>query len=222
MEKRKILVVDDEEDICAILKFNLEKAGYSVETASSAEEALALDVRGFACILLDVMMGRMSGFEMAEKLKSDPATRSIPILFLTARDTEEDTVKGLELGADDYIAKPFSLKEVLARVKAVLRRAGTSASVPDGLVIEDGRKQVLVDGSEVSLTKTEYDILKLLKNSPGRVFSRQDILEKVWPEDVIVTERSVDVAIARLRKKIGPFGSRISSRHGFGYRYDES
>lgn len=223
MDRKRILVVDDEEDICAILKFNLEKAGYDVATAFSAEEALEINILAFDCLLLDVMMGKMSGFEMAAKIKSDPKTERIPIIFLTARGTEEDTVRGLELGADDYISKPFSLKEVLARVKAVLRRAKEAAPHvdSDGIVILDGRKKVLVDGREVPLTRTEYDVLKLLKGSPGMVFSRQDILEKVWPDEVIVTERSVDVAIARLRKKIGVHGPRISSRHGFGYCYDE-
>lgn len=223
MDRKRILVVDDEEDICAILKFNLEKAGYDVATAFSAEEALEMDIPAFDCLLLDIMMGRMSGFEMAAKIKSDPQTERIPIIFLTARGTEEDTVRGLELGADDYISKPFSLKEVLARVKAVLRRAKETEPrlESNGIVIQDGKKKVLVDGREVSLTRTEYDVLKLLKGSPGMVFSRQDILEKVWPDEVIVTERSVDVAIARLRKKIGAYGPRISSRHGFGYCYDE-
>ena len=219
----RILVVDDEEDICAILKFNLSKEGYDVVTANSAEEALALDVKSFNLLLLDVMMGGMSGFEMTEKLKSDPGTAGIPVIFITARDTEDDAVEGLDLGADDYISKPFSIREVLSRVRAVLRRSGSAraADTNAGIFIDDEKKVVTVDGAAVSLTRIEYEIFKLLFTNKGKVFPREDILSKVWPDDVIVTDRTVDVNITRLRKKIGEYGDRIVSRHGFGYLYEE-
>ena len=218
----RILVVDDEEDICAILKFNLSKEGYDVVTSNSAEEALALDVKSFNLLLLDVMMGGMSGFEMTGKLKSDPETAGIPVIFITARDTEDDAVEGLDLGADDYISKPFSIREVLSRVRAVLRRSGAaSADTNTGIFIDDEKKVVTVDGAAVSRTRIEYEIFKLLFTNKGKVFPREDILSKVWPDDVIVTDRTVDVNITRLRKKIGEYGERIVSRHGFGYFYEE-
>lgn len=215
----RILVVDDEEDICAILKFNLSKAGYDVSTANSAEEALSLDVTSFDLLLLDVMMGGMSGFELTRKLKADPATESVPVMFITAKDTENDAVEGLDIGADDYISKPFSVREVVSRVRAVLRR--TAVRKDSGLSIDDEKKVVSVDGSPVSLTRIEYDIFKLLFINKGKVFPREEILSSVWPDDVIVTDRTVDVNITRLRKKIGEYGDRIVSRHGFGYYYDE-
>lgn len=217
----RILVVDDEEDICAILKFNLSKEGYEVVTANSAEEALTLDIASFNLLLLDVMMGGMSGFELTGKLKTDPKTAGVPVIFITARDTEDDAVEGLDLGADDYISKPFSIREVISRVKAVLRRTATKADSRAGIFIDDEKKVVTVDGAAVALTRIEYEIFKLLFTNKGKVFPREDILSKVWPDDVIVTDRTVDVNITRLRKKIGEYGNRIVSRHGFGYLYEE-
>lgn len=217
----RILVVDDEEDICAILKFNLSREGYEVVTANSAEEALTLDIASFDLLLLDVMMGGMSGFELTGKLKTDPKTAGVPVIFITARDTEDDAVEGLDLGADDYISKPFSIREVISRVKAVLRRTATKADSRAGIFIDDEKKVVTVDGAAVALTRIEYEIFKLLFTNKGKVFPREDILSKVWPDDVIVTDRTVDVNITRLRKKIGEYGNRIVSRHGFGYLYEE-
>lgn len=217
----RILVVDDEEDICAILKFNLSKEGYEVVTANSAEEALTLDIASFNLLLLDVMMGGMSGFELTGKLKTDPKTAGVPVIFITARDTEDDAVEGLDLGADDYISKPFSIREVVSRVKAVLRRTAAIPDASTGIFIDDEKKAVTVDGSAVALTRIEYEIFKLLFTNKGKVFPREDILSKVWPDDVIVTDRTVDVNITRLRKKIGEYGNRIVSRHGFGYLYEE-
>ncbi len=217
----RILVVDDEEDICAILKFNLSREGYEVVTANSAEEALTLDIASFDLLLLDVMMGGMSGFELTGKLKTDPKTGGVPVIFITARDTEDDAVEGLDLGADDYISKPFSIREVISRVKAVLRRTATKADSRAGIFIDDEKKVVTVDGAAVALTRIEYEIFKLLFTNKGKVFPREDILSKVWPDDVIVTDRTVDVNITRLRKKIGEYGNRIVSRHGFGYLYEE-
>lgn len=217
----RILVVDDEEDICAILKFNLSKEGYEVVTANSAEEALTLDIASFNLLLLDVMMGGMSGFELTGKLKTDPKTAGVPVIFITARDTEDDAVEGLDLGADDYISKPFSIREVVSRVKAVLRRTAAIPDASTGIFIDDEKKVVTVDGAAVALTRIEYEIFSLLFTNKGKVFPREDILSKVWPDDVIVTDRTVDVNITRLRKKIGEYGNRIVSRHGFGYLYEE-
>lgn len=217
----RILVVDDEEDICAILKFNLSKEGYEVVNANSAEEALTLDIASFNLLLLDVMMGGMSGFELTGKLKTDPKTAGVPVIFITARDTEDDAVEGLDLGADDYISKPFSIREVVSRVKAVLRRTAAIPDASTGIFIDDEKKVVTVDGAAVALTRIEYEIFRLLFTNKGKVFPREDILSKVWPDDVIVTDRTVDVNITRLRKKIGEYGNRIVSRHGFGYLYEE-
>lgn len=217
----RILVVDDEQDICDILKFNLSKEGYEVSTANSAEEAMELDLASFDLLLLDVMMGGMSGFEFTQRLKSCPCTSGVPVIFITARDTEDDAVEGLELGADDYISKPFSIREVLSRVKAVLRRTSGGHSLSEEVSIDDSRKVVTVRGTEISLTRIEYEIFKLLFSNEGKVFSREDILSRVWPDDVIVTDRAVDVNITRLRKKIGEYGGRIVSRHGFGYLYEK-
>ena len=225
-KKYKILVVDDEDDLCEILKFNLETEGYQVTTAPSAEDALKLDISSFDLLLLDVMMGGMSGFAMAKQLKANPATANVPIIFLTARDTENDTVTGFNLGADDYISKPFSLREVLVRVRAVLRRTserqGVEASVLryQGLEMNLDKKTVSIDGEDVPFTKTEFELLHLLLEEKGRVFSRQELIDKVWPQDVLVLDRTVDVNITRLRKKIGRFAKCIVTRLGFGYYFD--
>lgn len=223
----RILVVDDEEDLCEILKFNLETEGYKVVTANSAEEALTLDVGSFDLLLLDVMMGGMSGFAMARKLKADDSTAIIPIIFLTARDTENDTLTGFNLGADDYISKPFSIREVLVRIRAVLRRsAEVQGQKPhaviryQGLELNLNKKTVSIDGTDVPFTKTEFELLKLLLEERGRVFSRQELIDRVWPKDVLVLDRTVDVNITRLRKKIGRFAKCIVTRLGFGYYFD--
>ena len=222
-----ILVVDDEQDLCEILKFNLETDGYTVETANSAEEALNMDVAGFDLLLLDVMMGGMSGFAMARKLKEDPATKNIPVVFLTARDTENDTVTGFNLGADDYISKPFSIREVLVRIRAVLRRTAEKNNEQQanvlryqGLELNLDKKTVSIDGEDVPFTKTEFEILHLLLDEKGRVFSRQELIDRIWPKDVLVLDRTVDVNITRLRKKIGKFSKCIVTRLGFGYYFD--
>ena len=225
-QKYKILVVDDEQDLLEILKFNLETEGYEVETATSAEEALTLDIGSFNLMLLDVMMGGMSGFAMARKLKDNPATAAIPIIFLTARDTENDTLTGFSLGADDYISKPFSIREVLVRVRAVIRRtadpAATQANVLryQGIEMNLDKKTVTIEGKDVPFTKTEFELLHLLLEERGRVFSRQELIDRVWPKDVLVLDRTVDVNITRLRKKIGPFAKCIVTRLGFGYYFD--
>ena len=224
----RILAVDDEQDLCETLKFNLETEGYEVETANSAEEAIVLDIPSYDLLLLDVMMGEMSGFALAKKLKADERTSNIPIIFLTARDTENDTVTGFNLGADDYISKPFSIREVLVRIRAVLRRTtpqqeegGKNILKFQGLVLDLDKKTVTIEGEPVAFTKTEFEILHTLLDERGRVFSRQELINRVWPSDVLVLDRTVDVNITRLRKKIGPFAKCIVTRLGFGYLFEE-
>lgn len=224
----RILIVDDEQDLCEILKFNLETEGYQVETANSAEEALEKDIASYNLLLLDVMMGGMSGFQLAKQLKNSEVTAHIPIIFLTARDTENDTVTGFNLGADDYISKPFSIREVMVRVRAVLRRTASrleGAEEPavisyQGLLLNLDKKSVSVDGEDVPFTKTEFELLRLLLEERGRVFSRQELIDRVWPKDVLVLDRTVDVNITRMRKKIGKFAKCIVTRLGFGYYFD--
>ena len=227
MNKYRILVVDDEEDLCEILKFNLENEGYEVDTANSSEEALQMGISKYNLLLLDVMMGEISGFKMARMLKQDKKTAHVPIIFITAKDTENDTITGFNLGADDYISKPFSLREVSARVKAVLRRtsAAETERLPEQLiyktlVLDITQKKVSIDGEEAPLTKKEFEILLLLLQNKGRVFSREDILNKVWSDEVYVLDRTIDVNITRLRKKIGDYGKRIVTRLGYGYCFE--
>ena len=225
--KYKLLVVDDEQDLCEILKFNLETEGYTVDTANSAEEALSMGVEKYDLLLLDVMMGGMSGFAMAKKIKSEPLTEHIPIIFLTAKDTENDTVTGFNLGADDYISKPFSIREVTVRVRAVLRRTQEGGTRQQsniinyqGLELNLDKKTVSIDGEDIPFTKTEFEILHLLLDERGKVFSRQELIDRIWPKDVLVLDRTVDVNITRLRKKIGRFSKCIVTRLGFGYYFD--
>ena len=229
----KILVVDDEQDICEILQYNLETEGYEVLTANSAEEALTLPLEECALILLDVMMEQMSGFQLARRLKDNAPTSHIPIIFITALDDEDNTVKGLNIGADDYMTKPLSMREVKARVRAVLRRAAaappTEKSEPaetgelryEGLVLNLDAKSASADGQELALTKLELELLELFLRNPGKVFGRGDLLERCWPDDVLVLDRTVDVNITRLRKKIGRYGKQIKTRVGYGYCFEK-
>lgn len=221
MQKR-ILVVDDELDLREILQCNLEAAGYEVDTAASAEEALTLIDRAPDLLLLDVMMGGMSGFALAEKLRVEHAS-AVPIIFLTAKDTEDDLLQGFSVGADDYISKPFSLQEVLARVRAVLRRTGQAEATSnkshacDLLSLDSHRKMVRIGEDEIPLSKKEFGILNILVSNPGRVFSREEILAEVWQGESFVLDRTVDVHIAHVRKKLGEMGNRIVNRQGHGY-----
>ena len=223
----RILVVDDEEDLCEILRFNLEIEGYTVDTAFSAEEALQMDLTSYDLFLLDVMMGEISGFKMARMLQQDPKTASIPIIFLTAKDTENDLLTGFNLGADDYISKPFSIRQVIARVKAVLRRtqttqkeAPTDLLTYETLTLDTRRIKATVDGEEIQLTKKEFEILRLLLAHRGNVLSREEILSHIWKDEVYVLDRTIDVNITRLRKKIGRYGKNIVTRLGFGYCFE--
>ena len=221
---KKLLIVDDEPDLREILQFNLESAGYEVDAAASAEEALALLGPTHALILLDVMMGGMSGFRMAEKVRRELHS-DIPIIFLTAKGSENDMLTGFSSGADDYIAKPFSVHEVLARVKAVLRRAhGDDSTVPvitqGSISVDSVRKVAQVGGQDIRLSPKEFGILWLLVSNVGRVFSREEILAHVWHGEAYVLDRTVDVHVARIRRKLGDEGYRIVNRQGYGYCFE--
>ncbi len=227
----KILVVDDELDICEILKYNLETEGFEVDTACSAEEALEMPLQDYSLILLDVMMGEMSGFQMVRRLKNNSSTARIPIIFVTALDGEDNMVKGLNIGADDYIAKPLSMKEVKARVRAVLRRSfqpqqtmvphDESKIVYEGIVLDLSLKTVTCDGQKLVFTKLEFELLSFFLQHPNKVFSREDLLKYCWPREVVVLDRTVDVNITRLRKKIGRYGKQIKTRVGYGYCFEK-
>ena len=225
MSRKNILVVDDEKDLCEILTFNLKHHGFEVDSANSAEEALSqLGNTEYRLILLDVMMAGMSGFKMAEHLREN-GDRT-PIIFLTARDTENDLLTGFSVGGDDYISKPFSIKEVLARVEAVIKRSEVyeaplrEAIHIDQLSIDVTGKRATISGKAIELTKTEFEILYHLVSNAGRIYSRQNILDIVWPDDSYVLERTVDVHLARLRKKLGEYGQRIKNRSGYGYFFE--
>lgn len=229
----KILVVDDEQDICEILQYNLENEGYEVDVANSAEEALQLPLVDYALILLDVMMGEMSGFQMARWLKDVPDTAAIPIIFITALDDEDNMVKGLNIGGDDYIAKPLSMKEVKARVKAVLRRSASTNKpnesskeqadtiLYEGIILCLDSKTATLDGNDLPLTRLEFELLSLLLQNPNRVFPREELLKRCWPQDAYVLDRTVDVNITRLRKKLGSYGNQIKTRIGYGYIFEK-
>ncbi|GAB6121520.1 response regulator transcription factor [Dysgonomonas termitidis] len=220
-----ILIVDDEPDIREILQFNLQNEGYNIDLAESSEQAVKMLTPKHRLILLDVMMGGISGFKFADQLRKDG--NSIPIIFLTAKDTENDMLTGFSIGGDDYISKPFSIKEVVARVRSVLKRTENQSNAAqknlltvNNLEIDFDTKTVTVDKEVVELTKTEFNILVLLVQNTGRIFSRTDILDKAWKDDGIVLERTVDVHIARLRKKIGAYGDYIVNRTGYGYTFN--
>lgn len=228
MAKEKILVVDDEEDILDLLNFNLSREGYQVVCVASGEEALkACESQVPDVLLLDLMLPGMDGLEVARRLKGNLKTRDIPIVMLTAKGEEADIVTGLELGADDYITKPFSPRILLARVRAVLRRKEkqppseeTSLRIHE-IQIHPGRREVLVQGKAVSLTFTEFGILNYLARRPGWVFTRAQIVDAIRGDDYPVTDRSVDVQIVGLRKKLGPAGKVIETVRGVGYRFKE-
>ncbi|MBR5283302.1 MAG: response regulator transcription factor [Alistipes sp.] len=230
MAAERILIVDDEETLCEVLKLNLENEGYDVDIAFSAEEALTLDLRSYSLILLDIMMGEISGIKMAKMLKADVTTANIPIIFCTARDTEDDMVMGLNLGADDYIMKPYTIRNVIARVKSVLRRTaghkGQTTQVEnthilevEGLKLDLEFKRCTVDGVEVKLARKEFELLAYLISHRGKILSREQILSKVWSDEVVVLDRTIDVNITRVRSKIGSYGSHIVTRSGFGYGF---
>lgn len=236
----KILVVDDEEDLCEILQYNLEQAGYLVDVAYSAEEALKEDLSRYRLFLLDVMMGEISGFKLGAMIKSNEQTKNIPIIYLTAKDTETDKLRGFDIGADDYISKPFSINEVLARVKAVIKRTSfaiNSENVVDEqtiaerdgddessvsfetLVLNMSNKTVTIDSNEINLTKKEFEILALFLKKKDTVFTREQLIEAIWNGDTDMSDRTIDVNITRLRKKIEPYNKHLVTRQGYGYYF---
>ncbi|MCM1450199.1 MAG: response regulator transcription factor [Clostridiales bacterium] len=231
----RILVIDDEESICEILKYNLEKEGYDVDTVYSAEEALTLDIKLYQLLIVDIMMDRMSGFDLVKRLKNSQATERIPVIFCSALSGEDDTVMGLNIGADDYIRKPFNIGEVVARVRSVLRRSQigeqTATHIKEGnyepditfktLRIDRNQKQCFINGKLVQLTRNEFDILLFFLEHRNRIHSRQDIIQNVWGKGAVVVNRSVDVNIARLRGKLGEYVQHITTRPGFGYGFKE-
>jgi DNA-binding response OmpR family regulator len=222
---KKILIVDDEEDLCEILQYNLDNAGFITGVAHSAEEAITMPVHEYDLLLLDVMMGPISGFKLADMLRKEQ-NNPVPIIFLTAKDTENDLLTGFSLGADDYISKPFSINELTARVKAVLKRSDrgkSKSNAPDrygDIELDTVRKRVIIGDDKIELTRKEFEILKLLIESQGKIFSREDILDIVWEKDVIVTNRTVDVNITRLRNKLGKHGASIKNKTGYGYYFE--
>ena len=215
------MIVDDEETLCEARRTYAVLEGYDADTALSAEEALLLDLENYDLLLLDIMMDRMSGTELAARLKSNPRTAHIPIIFLTAKDNEEDMVSGLKIGADDYIVKPYSVKSVMARIEAVLRRAHMHRQATVGVECNRETLACTVDGNLVRLPRKEFEILALMLENPGRIFSREEIMQRIWPDRVVVADRSVDVHITRLRGKIAPYGRNIVSRSGYGYGWQD-
>jgi len=223
--KHHILLVEDDETLCETLQFNLEIEGYDADVAYSAEDALKMSLESYDLILLDVMMGEISGFKFAQMLKADTKTANVPVIFCTARDSEDDMVAGFNIGADDYIYKPYTIRNLLTRIKAVLRRVdnssnqhlNNSAVAAEGVQIDTQLKRCLVDGRDAGLVKKEFEILSLLLSNQGRVFSREEILQRVWKGEVVVTDRTVDVNITRIRHKINPYGTHIITRPGYGY-----
>lgn len=228
MDTQKILVVDDEEILCEVLKLNLENENYEVDIAESAEQAMSLNLSQYDLILLDIMMGEISGVQMAKMMKKNPATAQIPIIFCTAKDTEDDMIMGLNLGADDYITKPYTVRNVIARVKSVLRRTSKTTSekteperyTVEGLVVDKLLMRCTVDNEEVKLAKKEFELLTFLISHRGRIYSREEILERVWKGETIVLDRTIDVNVTRLRQKIGKYGKYIITRSGFGYGFN--
>lgn len=220
----RILVVDDEQSICLVLKLNLQLSGYEVDTATSAEQALKLPLERYDLLLLDVMLERMDGYELARQIRQHDQWRNIPIIFCTARDTEEDVLTGFSTGADDYIKKPFSMQELQARVQSVLRRSGVLRNQGEitcgGLKLMPASGICTLDGEAVTLTRKEFDLLSYLVRHRGQVFSRAQLLDAVWERDVYVIDRTIDVNINRLRKKLGKYGRHIITRQGFGYGYE--
>lgn len=242
MANERILVVDDEEDLCEILQFNLEQAGYLVDVAYSAEEVLKQDnLDSYQLFMLDVMMGEISGFKLGTMLRKNDATANIPIIYLTAKYTEADKLRGFSIGADDYISKPYSINEVLARVKAVLKRTSQAnanvAAAPkpteiipnkeeDILIYNDLQinlinKTTFIGANEISLTKKEFELLTLFLQCRNRVLSREQLLENIWKGESNVLDRTIDVNITRLRKKIKPYDKNLQTKQGYGYIFTE-
>ena len=231
----KILVIDDEESICEILKYNLEKEGYEVDCAYSAEDALVHDLSVYSLCIVDIMMENLSGYDFVKRLRYTHGTENTPVIFCSALNGEDDKVMGLNIGADDYITKPFSLAEMIARVRAVLRRSNALRQVtynsnrsdyePDitfkTLKVNRNEKICTLDGVRIKLTRTEMDILLFFLMHRNKIYSRKEIISNVWSSDVVVTPRTIDTNITRLRKKLGDYGANIVTAAGYGYGFNE-
>ncbi len=222
----RILVAEDEEDICEILQFNLESEGYKVDVVHSAEDALKKKLTGYDLFLLDVMMGKMTGFGLAHKMRKELGIET-PIIFLTARSSENDLLTGFTVGADDYVAKPFSIRELQARVKTILKRASSQHTTEESSILQLGEieldnktKRLIIGDKKIELTKKEFEILLMLAKNQGRIFSREEILDRIWADDVIVTDRTVDVNMTRLRKKMEGYSTYLRNKAGYGYYFE--
>ncbi|MEI7828928.1 MAG: response regulator transcription factor [Prolixibacteraceae bacterium] len=225
-ENFRILIAEDEEDICEILQFNLESEGYTVDVVHSAEDALKKNLSIYHLFLLDVMMGKITGFGLAQKIRKE-LDITTPIIFLTARNNENDLLTGFSVGADDYMAKPFSIRELQARVKTILKRTNSKSMTVESSILALGNigldnktKRLIIDGKKVELTRKEFEILLLLAKNQGRIFSREEILGRIWADDVIVTDRTVDVNMTRLRKKLEGYSNYIKNKAGYGYFFE--
>ena len=220
---KTILIVDDEPDLCEILSYNLHNAGYDTIVAHSGVEALKEDFNHVDLVLLDVMMPAMSGIEVARRLRQRQDVKAVPIIFLTALDSEHDILDGFDAGADDYMSKPFSVKELMARIKAVLSRSGTVDSLTiatyNQMIVNHEDKSVEINGTLVELSRLEFDILWLLMTHRGHVYSREELMREAWPSGVVVSSRTIDVNITRIRKKIEPYSKCLRTRHGYGYYF---
>ena len=220
---KTILIVDDEPDLCEILSYNLHNAGYDTIVAHSGVEALKEDFKQVDLVLLDVMMPAMSGIEVARRLRQRQDVKAVPIIFLTALDSERDILDGFDAGADDYMSKPFSVKELMARIKAVLSRSGAVDSVTiatyNQMIVNHEDKSVEINGTLVELSRLEFDILWLLMTHRGHVYSREELMREAWPSGVVVSSRTIDVNITRIRKKIEPYSKCLRTRHGYGYYF---
>ncbi len=233
-----ILVIDDEESICDILKYNLEKEGYNVDCCYSAVEALETDLTRYSLFIVDIMMERLTGYDFIQRLRSNMSTEKLPVIMCSALTDEDDKVTGLNIGADDYISKPFTIPEVVARVRAVLRRSAplfekkeqAAAATTDyhtdvvykTIKIDQNEKVCYIDGFELPLTRTEYDILLFFLTHRNRIYSREEIIREVWGPNVLVSPRAIDTNLTRLRKKLGEYGNNIITRQGFGYGFKET
>lgn len=226
MSQYRVLVVDDEEDLCEVIRFALETEGYSVDVVYSAEEALTRNISDYNLLLLDIMMGEISGFRMAHIIRKNPNTADIPIVFISAKDSENDRITAFNVGADDYMTKPFSLREMLARVKTIINRFELKKQVQvqilsyDQLIINLGKKQVLLNDKEVQFTKKEFEILKLFLENRNRLFTREELLKRIWSDEAFVLSRTIDVNITRIRRKIGQYEKNIVTKLGLGYCFE--
>jgi two-component system, OmpR family, alkaline phosphatase synthesis response regulator PhoP len=226
MGRYRVLVVDDEEDLCEVIRFALETEGYSVDVVYSAEEALQKTISDYNLLLVDIMLGEMSGYRMAHIIRNNPKTAIIPIIFISAKDSENDRLTAFNVGADDYITKPFSLREMLARIKVIIGRFELQKMITvqmlscDKLKMNLAKKQVLLEEKEIQFTKKEFEILKLFLENKNHLFTREELLKRIWPDEAFVLSRTIDVNITRIRRKIGPYEKNIVTKLGLGYYFE--